>query len=94
MREVGKDNRQRNECHQRAYAAASLNHFELLCLARAQRHQLNNVSLSQDRDIKNRHRPNRAARRKELQRKGNLVEDYCGYGNGQQQQEQGDCQQA
>ena len=46
MREISEDDRERHQRHQRTYAAASFDHLELLCFARAERHQLNDVSLA------------------------------------------------
>src|ERR1043165_7712431 len=65
-RHVGEDDRERQESHQRADAATGFDDFELLGLTRALRHQLDDVSLSEDRNIKEAHHPDGAARGEEL----------------------------
>src|SRR5205823_5429423 len=73
--EVSEDDCQRDERHQRTNAAASLYDFQLLRLMRAAWHQLDDVALSQDRNIKEVHRPDGTARGKELKRESDLVKE-------------------
>src|SRR5947209_889248 len=76
-REICEDYCERQQGHKRANAATGFYDLELFSLTRALRHQLNHVALSQDRNIKEPHCPDRTARGEELKREGNLIEDDC-----------------
>src|SRR5215831_3285608 len=61
--------------HQRTNSTACLNHFQLLGFHGIQRHKLDNVTLSQNRNINKPHRRNCTAGSEQLQGESDLVEN-------------------